>query len=282
MRRRGALLALATGALLLTSRGARADEVQDHEGRAATLVQAERYREALAELEAAYSQRKSPRLAYEIGKVHQRLGDAGAAVSFYQSFLAADAGGDGALRRDAEGQVQRLLLLTHPSRRPPLAPEGVRVDFEAYGPGDRYTVSTGEVSCATPCRLYLPPGPRRLGVKGERSFEVELDVVPGPGRVRLETPWTGLLTAGIVTVSASSAMMILGSAALLSSSSSSGPASTTGAVFGWIVGPIAHIVGIGLLAGGVERLRHGNRVRPAALDVAPSAHGATGRLRFAF
>ena len=164
VRRRGALLALATGALLLT-RGARADEVQDHQPRrepraGRTLPGSPRRaggRTLAAEVPAA-------RVTDRQG-VHHSGYDAGAAVSFYQSFLAADAGGDGALRRDAEEQVQRLLPLTRPSPRPPVAPEGVPVDFEAYGHGDRYTVSTGEVSCATP-RLHLRPGPWRSGSVG--------------------------------------------------------------------------------------------------------------------
>jgi tetratricopeptide (TPR) repeat protein len=115
--------ALCCGALVLASRDARADEFQDHLDHATTLAQAERYKEALAELEAAYAQRQSPRVLYMMAKMQQRLGDAQAALSSYERFLAADPDADARVRSDAQEQVGKLRrLLGKELPHPPLTP----------------------------------------------------------------------------------------------------------------------------------------------------------------
>jgi hypothetical protein len=95
-------------ALTFAPREARAEEVQDPVAHAETLAQAERYKEALAELEAAYAVRQSPRLVYMMAKMHQRLGDALAALASYEHFLVADANGDLRMRADAQAQATQL------------------------------------------------------------------------------------------------------------------------------------------------------------------------------
>jgi hypothetical protein len=110
--------------LLLASRGARADEFQDHLDHAGTLAQADRYKEALAELDAAYALRQSPRVLYMMAKVHQRLGDAKAALASYESFLTADADPDPRFRSDAQDQAAKLkhLLGKDAPPSPPVTP----------------------------------------------------------------------------------------------------------------------------------------------------------------
>jgi hypothetical protein len=123
-----AALAFATS-LTIAPRAARADAFQDRVDRAGQLAQAERFKEALVELEAAYGERQSPRLLYMIAKTLQRLGDANAALGSYERFLAADPDADAKLRGDAMRQVtelRRLLGKDVPAPRAqpaPFAPE---------------------------------------------------------------------------------------------------------------------------------------------------------------
>jgi tetratricopeptide (TPR) repeat protein len=130
--RRAGAAVLCFSALALASSSARADEFQDHLDHATTLAQAERYKEALAELEAAYGQRQSPRLLYMMAKMQQRLGDADKALSNYERFLAADTDGDPRLRSDAQeqvGKLQRLLGKAPPPAAPPtMAPTDPRLE----------------------------------------------------------------------------------------------------------------------------------------------------------
>jgi hypothetical protein len=104
----GAVIAL----VCATAREARADEYQDHVGRATTLAQSEQYREALAELQAAYALRQSPALLFEMARVQQQLGDARGAADSYQRFLAADDGSDPAKRAQAEAALAQLRSIT--------------------------------------------------------------------------------------------------------------------------------------------------------------------------
>ena len=103
--------AIATLAVVLlcgAAREARADESQDHAGRAALLADHEQYRDALAELEAAYALRQSPSLLFEMARMHERLGDARRALESYERFLMADVSADTAKRADADAAVSRL------------------------------------------------------------------------------------------------------------------------------------------------------------------------------
>jgi hypothetical protein len=88
----GAALAVASSAA--ASREARADEFQDHVDLADSRAQNERYKEALAELRAAYAIRQSPHLLYLMAQAQQHLGDNKAALLRYVDFLAADPGAD--------------------------------------------------------------------------------------------------------------------------------------------------------------------------------------------
>jgi hypothetical protein len=115
--------ALCCGALALASREARADEFQDHVDHATTLAQTEHYKEALAELEAAYGMRQSPRLLYMKAKMQQRLGDAKAALDSYERFLASEPDPDPRVRADAEGEIAKLRRLL--GKGPPPAPQPV-------------------------------------------------------------------------------------------------------------------------------------------------------------
>jgi hypothetical protein len=124
---------VACSALALASSNALADELQDHVDHAAALAQGERYKEALAELEATYAQRQSPRLLYMMAKMQQRLGDAQAAISSYERFLAADPDADPRFRSDAQEQVGKLRHLLGKDSPPPhpVAPPAASVGTDS-------------------------------------------------------------------------------------------------------------------------------------------------------
>jgi hypothetical protein len=132
--RRVAVAALC-GAALAGGGEARADELQDSVDRATTLAMSERYKEALAELQAAYAVRQSPRLLYMMAKMQQRLGDAAAALASYERFLAADTEGDPRYLADADAQVARLRqVLGRPQL--PLRPGGPAGPAPGAGPAE--------------------------------------------------------------------------------------------------------------------------------------------------
>jgi hypothetical protein len=119
---KGVATAAVVAALLFgTAREARADEYQDHVGRAAALTQREQYKAALVELSAAYAIRQSPALLFEMARAQQRLGDAPAALDTYERFLAADVDGDPAKRAEAEAAVANLQRLTGKVAAAPVA-----------------------------------------------------------------------------------------------------------------------------------------------------------------
>jgi hypothetical protein len=131
-RSKGFVAALICAAVGLLPRAALADEFQDHLDHATVLGQGERYKEALAELTAAYELRQSPRVLYMIAKAQQRLGDAKAALSSYERFLAAYSGGDSdpRFRADAQEQVTQLKHLLGKDVALPTNPIGPQAERE--------------------------------------------------------------------------------------------------------------------------------------------------------
>jgi hypothetical protein len=160
MRSRPLLLA----SCLLLSAPALADEFTDHAERVTALMAEDRYEAALAELEAAYSLRQSPRLLYDMARAQQRLGRAQEALALYRRFLATQA--EPALRGDAEAQVRALQALTAPV--PPTAP-------------------------AAPGQAAPPPPARPMVVKTRARPDSRLIV---PGAVILGLGYVGSLLTG--------------------------------------------------------------------------------------
>ena len=225
-------------------------------------------------------------MLYLEAKAHQRLGDAKAALTGYEGFLAAASDADPALRRDAEQQVAALRQIASRSMPPlaPAAPPGAPITFAALDEENPYGIATEGATCVTPCRIYLLPGTHKVLVSGAGSFDFDIDVRRAPGTVRVQHPWSGMLISGVVLTTAGAVMMIGGNLGIINSFSADGPASNLGAViaFGWVLGPVSHLVGIGLLAGGAAKLSGANTIQPVSLDVAPTQHGTTARMTFAF
>jgi hypothetical protein len=117
-----ATAAVAAALFLGAARDAAADDYQDHVDRARALTQREEYKDALAELSAAYAIRQSPALLFEMARAQARLGDTRAALDSYERFLAADAGGDPTKRAEAEAAVASLRGDTGKVSPAPMAP----------------------------------------------------------------------------------------------------------------------------------------------------------------
>jgi hypothetical protein len=276
-------------AAVLVSRSARADEFEEHVGRADALARAERYKEALVELRAAYAQRPSAQLLHLIAQVQQRLGDTNAAIVAYEGVLASP-GADEALKTDARARLASLQAsqtLALRANETPVAESGVPVSFVAVDPLDRYAITTKSGGCVTPCRLLLKPGFHRVWAVGEGNVEVTLHVPTAGGTVRVQHTMTPMLATGIGLMAAGSAMMIAGNVSFLTSLGSdvgggSPHQGILGITFGWAIGPLAHLVGVGLMSASVAKLVDANTVRPVGFDVATSRQGTTARMTFSF
>jgi tetratricopeptide (TPR) repeat protein len=90
-------LAVTVAAFVADGDAARGDakgEAQMHVDRASKLYDAKRYREALDELNTAYTLDPQPLVLYAIGQIHVALGQCDQAVMFYNRFLATGPGPD--------------------------------------------------------------------------------------------------------------------------------------------------------------------------------------------
>jgi hypothetical protein len=269
-------------ALALVSGPARADEFQEHVGRADALVRDERYREALVELRAAYAQRPSAVLLHRIAEVQERLGDTNAAIVAYEGVLT-NAGSEDALRSSAKTHLASLLPRVADER--PLPQAGVPVSFVGEDPKDRYAVMAAGSRCFTPCRLFLTPGAHRVLAMGDGNVDVTLAVPTSGGSVHIQHAMTPMLMSGIGLMTIGSVMMIAGNVAFITSfggERGSANHAIVGISFGWAIGPLAHLVGIGLMAGSLAKLQDANTVRPVGFDLAPARGGTTARMTFSF
>jgi hypothetical protein len=94
---RALALAVVVAASVADGGGVRGDarsEAQVHVDRASKLYDAKQYREALDELNTAYTLDPQPLVLYAIGQIHVALGECNDAVIFYNRFLATGPGAD--------------------------------------------------------------------------------------------------------------------------------------------------------------------------------------------
>jgi hypothetical protein len=102
--------------------------------------------------------------------------------------------------------------------------------------------------------------------------------------VRVHRAWTPLLKTGVALMTVGAAMTLAGNLAILGAfngESSNGAAAVAVITFGWALGPLTHIVGIGLMGGALGELRDANRLQPNTLvPRAPEARGLGITLRF--
>ena len=110
------LLCLATVMLAARPAGAQ-DAAQDHVRTARELVAQQKFAEAAAELELAYSSSHDPELLYEMAWAYRLAGNKAKAIDLYQRYLAVAPDGDKS--RNAYDWIENLTTgATHQSRAP--------------------------------------------------------------------------------------------------------------------------------------------------------------------
>jgi hypothetical protein len=109
--------------VLLTTLTARAqsESFSAHYDHAIQLAENDQYAEAIKELEAAYAVRQLPKVLYSLGKMHQRLGNAKEALSYFQRYLTAEVDAEPTVRGEVEREVIKLKHAVEPTP-PPQAP----------------------------------------------------------------------------------------------------------------------------------------------------------------
>lgn len=172
------LAALAAAALLAGAPPARADDVSDakvHLRRGTALYRASRWREAIAEFEAAYRVKPHGAIHFNVAQCRERLAEWPAALRAWNDYLreVPDAKDRAAVRasigrieaRLAGAGVQALLVYTDPPGAE------VRIDGKPRG--------------ATPLHAVLSPGSYALSLSldGYRPVSRELEMAASPSRV---------------------------------------------------------------------------------------------------
>jgi tetratricopeptide (TPR) repeat protein len=96
----------------------RADRAAALKRVAAQLFAQARYRDALAQYQAAYGVRQEAELLLHMARTHQRLGDPHTACAFYVKYLTAAPAGPPELRSEAEQAIDRMEKLSPPLTQP--------------------------------------------------------------------------------------------------------------------------------------------------------------------
>ena len=208
--------------------------------RGADLYRAGRYRDAIAEFQAADRKKPSPALQYNIGQAWEKLGDVSAALAAYARYLRLDpkAQNREAVERSVRSLETRLaatgVQMLHVTTSPPDADvsvdgtPGVRAPLDAsFAPG-RHAVAAAAPGHRT--------ATREVQLLAERSLEVNIVLEPGQDPVpaaaslaanppaapleatRPDQPprpverknWLGPIIAGAVGVAAAGAGVIMG------------------------------------------------------------------------
>jgi len=151
--------------------------------RGADLYRAGRYRDAIAEFQAADRKKPSPALQYNIGQAWERLGEVSAALGAYARYLRLD---PKAPNRDAVERSVRSLETR-------LAATGVQMIHVTTFPPDADVSVDGTPSVRAPLDAPFPPGPhavaaaapghrtatREVQLPVDRSLEVNIVLAPG-------------------------------------------------------------------------------------------------------
>lgn len=97
------LLALCLGCPGAARAGA--GEFRRHYQRALKLYESQRYQDAIGEFRLAYGERQLPRLLFNIGQAHRKLGQAREVIEVFDAYLKADSKPSPELRREAEEAI---------------------------------------------------------------------------------------------------------------------------------------------------------------------------------
>lgn len=111
------------------------DPVTVHQARAKVLFAAQQYREALAELQAAYALRQEASLLFEEGRVFTKLGQIADALDAYSRYLAAEPNAPADARQEATSEIARLSAWLVPPSQPGIAPRPLLPSLRLPSPG---------------------------------------------------------------------------------------------------------------------------------------------------
>jgi tetratricopeptide (TPR) repeat protein len=166
-----AILAVAAASLLALPLRLAAAEPAPDEARAAYQrgVQAYRdgrYRDAIAEFQAANRLRPSAPLHYDIGQARERLGEAAEALASYAEYL----------RLDPQAPNRKAVERSMAALQARLATRGRQVLLVLTDPGDAEVSLDGEPRGRSPFAAALAPGPHRVSVSLPGHRPVSRDV----------------------------------------------------------------------------------------------------------
>jgi tetratricopeptide (TPR) repeat protein len=168
-----AILALAALAILaVPPAGAAAepavDEARAHFQRGEQAYREGRYRDAVAEFQAANRLRPSPALHFDIAQARERLGEPAEALASYAEYL----------RLDPQAANRAAVEKSMAALQARLATRGRQVLLVLTDPGDAEVSLDGEPRGRSPFAAALAPGPHRVSVSlpGHRSVSREVSL----------------------------------------------------------------------------------------------------------
>jgi hypothetical protein len=184
-----AILALVAAALLAVPPLARAaepvaDEAKVRFQRGEQAYREGRYRDAIAEFQAANRLRPSPALHFDIAQARERLGETAEALASYAEYL----------RLDPQAANRAAVERSMAALQAKLATRGRQVLLVLTDPGDAEVSLDGEARGRSPLAAALAPGPHRVAVSlpghrpvtrdvsltRDRALELNLTLPPFP------------------------------------------------------------------------------------------------------
>ncbi len=98
-------------------------DFQQHYDRAIELYQGERYTDAIKEFTAAYAIKQLPRVLFNIGQAHLKLGEAKEALGFYERYLQLEPKPPPELQSKLEASMAQARSMLNAMSTPPVEPD---------------------------------------------------------------------------------------------------------------------------------------------------------------
>lgn len=230
-------------------------------------------RARIARDEAERAAKPSADLSCSIGQQYEALAAEGdprdhqLALLHYQRCLRE--GGPSTGRADIEARIARLLgsrpdPMPKPSAGAAPAPLAVPVWITSYKPEAAYKVTLAPegvtpIPCTTPCIVTLPPGTAQLHAEGAGKIDLDVQVPPWPGAIRVQHREYGpMAIAGIAMIS--TGFLMATTMWTLAFTCDHIKCSTAHLVTWPVVGTSTFVAGIALLARGRRLPDDANRV----------------------
>ena len=151
---------------------ARTAEAKSHFQRGATYYKEARYREAIAEFQAAYKIKPSGVLHYNIGQAYEKLGDIPAALNSYNDYL----------REVPKASNRETVKRAIANLQARLAASGVQMLYVTSDPSDAEVWIDGQLRGRSPFNAALPQGSHLVSVAKSGYRTVTREVILSPER----------------------------------------------------------------------------------------------------